>query len=240
MQWRRVEKTWTQLAIATVSTTVGAMAEAVVIGSPTQPPRPTAVMTDRATTSIVANVPANPRVRSTSTSVITTKLAGTSVLRSPSDVSMKVWSKITIPVRRTSMPGKRSRNSRTRPRTNSATIGPSSASSSPGRFTETLIPLTPPSRAMRRAARRGSPSATARTRDRSAASPRTVSSTRSRTRMSSPSAVVCWKLVTESTRVEYGIVQARSVSQAVASRARAEVASRSSGTMAKKTLPPFV
>ena len=44
----------------------------------------------------------------------------------------------------------------------------------------------------------------------------------------------------ESTRVEYGIFQARSVSQAAASSARADVASRSSGTMAKKTLPLLV
>ena len=48
---------WTQLAIATVSTTIGAMAEGAVIGSPTQPPRPTALMTDSATTSMIANVP---------------------------------------------------------------------------------------------------------------------------------------------------------------------------------------
>ena len=214
------------------------MAEDVVIGSPTQPPIPTADMTDSATTSMIANVPLTPRVSSTSISVIAAKLAGTSVLRSFSDTSMKVWLKITMPVIRTSMPGKRSRTSSASPRANSAARGPSTVSSSPGSSTETLMPPTPPSRAMRRPARRGSARAIARIRDRSPASARTASSTRSRTRMSSPSAVVCWKLVTESTRVEYGICQARSVSQAVASSARAEVASRSSGTTAKKTLPP--
>ena len=117
---------------------------------------------------------------------------------------MKVWLKITRPVIRTSMPGKRSRTSSASLRANSTTRGPSSASSSPGSCTMTLIPPTPPSRARRRAASRGSARAMARIRDRSPGSPRTASSTRSRTRMSSPSAVVCWKLVTESTRVEYG------------------------------------
>ena len=40
----------------------------------------------------------------------------------------------------------------------------------------------------------------------------------------------------ESTRVENGVCQARSVSQAMASSARAEVASRPSGTTAMRTL----
>ena len=77
--------------MATVSTTIGAMAEADVIGSPTQPPSPTDVMTDSATTSMMAKVPLNPPVSSTSISVITTKLAGTRILRSFSDTSMKAW-----------------------------------------------------------------------------------------------------------------------------------------------------
>ena len=215
------------------------MAAAEVIGSPTQPPSPTEVMTDRATTSMIANVPLIPRIRRKSISDIAAKLAGTSRLRSFSDTSMKVWLKIARPVIRTSMPGKRSRTSSLSPRANSATRRPSTNTPSPGGRTVTLMPPTAPSRAMRRAARRGSARAMARIRDRSPASPRAASSTRSRTRMSSPSAVVCWKLVRESTRVAYGICQDCSVSQWVASRARAEVASRLSGTTAKKTLLPF-
>ena len=230
---------WTQLAIATVSTTIGEMAEGAVIESPTQPPIPTALMTDSATTSMIANVALKLRTSSTSISVIAAKLAGTSVFRSPREASMKAWLKITRPVIRTSMPGKRSRTSSASPRANSTTRGPSSTSSSPGSCTMTLIPPTPASRARRRAASRGSARAMARIRDRSPGSSRSASSTRSRTRMSSPSAVVCWKLVTESTRVEYGICQDCSVSHAIASSARAEVASRSCGAMAKKTLPLF-
>ena len=71
------------------------MEDADVIGSPTQPPSPTDVMTDSATTSMMAKVPLNPPVSSTSISVITTKLAGTRILRSLSDTSMNAWLKIT-------------------------------------------------------------------------------------------------------------------------------------------------
>ena len=135
---------------------------------------------------------------------MTAKLAGTRVFRSSWVASTKALFIITSPVIRTPIPGKRSRTSSARPRANATTMGPSRVSSSPGSRTITLTPLTPPSRAMRRAASRGSARATARIRDRSAASARIASSTRSRTTRSSPSAVVCWKLVRESTRVEYG------------------------------------
>ena len=64
MWWTTLENMWTQLAMATVSTTTGAMAEGGVIGSPTQPPRPTAAITDSATTSMIAKVPPNPPVSS--------------------------------------------------------------------------------------------------------------------------------------------------------------------------------
>ena len=182
---------WTQLAIATVSTTTGATAEGDVIGSPTQPPIPTAVIIDIVTTSIIANVPENPRVSSRSMNVIARKLAGMNVLRSLSDTSIRAWLKITIPANSTSMPGKRSRKSSARLRAYSVTSAPSLSLSSPGSCNVTLTPETPPSRASRRPARTGSARATARIRERSPASPRALPSTSSRTSISSPSAVVC-------------------------------------------------
>ena len=161
---------WTQLAIATVSTITGATAEGDVIGSPAQPPIPTAAITDIVTTSIIANVPENPRVSNRSMNAIATKLAGMNVLRSLSDTSIRVWLKTTIPANRTSMPGKRSRNSFASLRVYSATSATSRNSSSPGSCTVTLIPPTPPSRASRRPVRTGSAKAIARIRDRSSAS----------------------------------------------------------------------
>ncbi len=192
---------WTQLAIATVSTMMGAAEEGAVIGSPAHPPSPTAVMTANDTTNMIARVPLSPRVRSRSISAIAAKPAGTRVLRSFSDTSMNVWLKITSPVRLTSISGNLPLNSSAICRADSAARLPSRRSSTPGSCTSTLMPATVPSFAMRRAARRGSERATSRMCDRLSASLRADSSTRSRTRMSSPPAVVCWKFVRESTRV---------------------------------------
>ena len=89
MTCRRVVRTWTQLAIATVSTMVGAAAEGGVNGKPAQPPRPIAARIDSATTSIVANVPPSPRVSSASISAITAKLTGMRVFMSSSEDSVK-------------------------------------------------------------------------------------------------------------------------------------------------------
>ena len=100
---------------------MGAMAAAEVIGSPIHPPSPTEVMTESATTSMIANVPLMPRISAKSISDIAAKLAGTSALRSFSETSMKVWLKIARPVIRTSMPGKRSRISSLSPRADSVT-----------------------------------------------------------------------------------------------------------------------
>ena len=229
----------TQLATAIVRTMVGVAAVVGVSGMPNQPPSPIVARTEKTMTRPVATTPARVRTRTPRISAMTTSAAGRIVRVATSVASAKAWLRTTVPARRRSMPGNRASVSARRSRANRVTSAIRAASSVSGSFTVTLTALTAPSPAIRLPANRGSARAVARMRARSSASPIFSGSTRSRTDRSSPSATVCWKLVMESTRTESGVCHARSVSRSVASRARAEVASPSSGTIMKRTLSLF-
>ena len=193
---------WTQLAIATVSTTTGATAEGAVMGSPTQPPRPTATITESATTSMIANVPPSPArqehqhqrhrrecrrdqsleiaQRDLHEGLVENHHAGQAHV----DAGETLANPVGELVGELGYPGPFAHLVLARQRHGDVDAAdpavardqvPRQAPVRPGRWHESGIALS--------------------------ASPSAAPSTRSRTRMSSSSAVKCWKLVSESTRV---------------------------------------
>ena len=221
----------TQLATTIISTMVGAGAMGGEKGKPAHTPRPIDASIEKTMTSPVPATPAQPRTRTPRTTAMSTRLAGRKIIWLLMDASTKVWLTITVPTVRRSMPGNRSSACTATSRANSATSATASNWSSTGSLIVTLTTLTSPLRARMLPSIRGSDNAISRIRDRARASDSTCGSMRSRTYRSSPSAVVCWKLASESTRLVKGVCQAASVSHTVASSASSEVASPSSGTI---------
>ena len=161
-------------------------------------------------------------------------MSGITTGRSAIGASANAEFSIEIPAAWTSTSGYSARYWSSSMRTCSTVAG-SSSPDSPGSETRTLTPVAPASSETSRLASRGSVSATSRARSATAAVISPVP-TRSSTMSSSPSAHVCWKFVIPSTRVEFGIFHASSVSERTRPRMRGVNTSPSLGRMTNRTL----